>query len=238
MIADVTGRDLQFLSEAARSNGSLELLIAVADTDGHIRASEHGSLDMKLSAATRDAVSAQGVRLLSRLEVAPGRYLLRIAGVDGVGHTRGSVQYDLDVPDFGKGPLTMSGLALASSSERGRPTTGSDKVWKQRFTEPPTAERVFTGGDELRVSGEIYSNEKQPVRIEMTSTVQDEAGNVVFRHEETLPGGASGKPASFPHQTTIPLKDVHAVAYLLTVEARNKSNPKAVASRQLPFTVR
>ena len=238
VIAEVPAHDLLLLSDAASSNLSLDLLIAVADVDGHVKATEHGALDMKLSAASRDAVTAYGLRVLSRLDVAPGRYLLRIAGVDGIGHTRGSVQYDLDVPDFSKAPLTMSGLAIASLAEGRRPTTGSDKDWRQHFTEAPTAARVFAIGDELHVSGEIYSNEKPSVQVAMTSTVQDEAGTIVFRHEETLPSGGSGKPVSYRHDTTIPLAQMLAGNYLLTVDARNPANAKAVATRQLPFTVK
>ncbi len=236
VIVDVSGRDLMVTSASAGGNGSLELLAAVADADGHVKATERGSLDMKLSAATRDAVAEHGLRVMSRLDVAPGRYILRIAGVDGAGQTRGSVQYDLDVPDFSKEPLMMSGLALASRSELQRPTTGSDKEWKQRFGQPPTSARVFDAGDNIEVSGEIYSNEKQIGPIETTTTVSVASGEVLVRHQETLTPVA-GKPATAHHQTSMSLS-LPTGSYLLTVEARNPANPKATASHQIPFAVK
>jgi VWFA-related protein len=237
VVVDVAGHDLMATSASAGGKGSLELLVAVADADGHVKATERGSLDMKLTEVTRDAVAQLGLRVMSRLDVAPGRYLLKIAGVDGAGQTRGSVQYDLDVPDFSKEPLMMSGLALASTSELQRPTTGSDKDWKQRFPQPPTSARVFDAADNIQVSGEIYSNEKQIGRIETTTTVSAASGEVLVWHQETLTP-AAGKPATSHHQASMSLQSLPPGSYLLTVEARNPANPKATASRQIPFAVK
>ena len=52
--------------------GKMELLDAVADADGRIRASERGSLDLKLSEGSRDSLTRPGVRVLSRVDVPPG----------------------------------------------------------------------------------------------------------------------------------------------------------------------
>jgi hypothetical protein len=147
------------------------------------------------------------------------------------------VQYDLDVPDFSRGLVTMSSLALACRSESQRPTTGSDKAWNQRFGDPPTTVRAFSVGDELLVSGEIYRNDKQTGDTDATTTVQSESGAILFRHEERLKG-AKDTSAMFRHQTAMSLQGLPPGAYLLTVEARSPLNLKAVASRQIPFTVR
>jgi VWFA-related protein len=235
LIVDVSGRDLTLMSDAA-GKGSLELLAAVADASGQIAASEHGSLKMSLSPATRMAVTEHGLRVLSRLDVSPGRYLLRVAGVDGGGNTRGSVQYDLDVPDFSKSLLTMSSLALACRSESQRPTTGSDKAWNQRFGDPPTTTRAFAVGDELLVSGEVYRNDKQAGDIDITTTVEGESGEILFRRQERL-AVAKATSSAFRHQTAISLQTLLPGRYLLTVDARSPLNAKAVASRQIPFTV-
>jgi hypothetical protein len=133
--------------------------------------------------------------------------------------------YDLDVPDFSREPLMMSGLALASTSELQRPTTGSDKDWKQRFAQPPTSARVFDAGDNIEVSGEIYSNEKQIGRIETTTIVSASSGDVVFRHQEML-APLAGKPATARHRTSMSLQSLPPGLYLLTVEARNPANPR------------
>lgn len=237
VIVDIAGADLLATSAAAGGKDSLELVVAVADAEGHVKASEHGSLAMNLSAATRDTVAQHGLRVLSRLDVPPGRYLLRLAGVDGGGNGKGSVQYDLDVPDFAKGPLTMSGLALAVGSDLERPTTGSDKVWRERFAEPPTAARVFSEGDDLLVSDEIYRNEPRLTDIVVTTTVRSASGEVVFESETTVEG-TPGAAAPLKHQTMIPVRGFEAGDFVLSVEAASPSPASATAVRRLSFAVR
>jgi VWFA-related protein len=235
VVADVQGHDLEFLASNQRSTGSLDLLMAIADADGHIKARERGSLDMRLSSSTRQMVADFGIRVLSRLDVAPGRYLLRIAGIDNVGRTRGSVQYDLDVPDFSKGPLTMSGLAVAAASEGGRPTTGSDREWKARFTVAPTALRTFRAGEALTVSGEIYPHDRKPGRIEVVTDLVGEDGSAAFSRR-TLLDAAGALPVH--HETMIPLDGVGRGNYVLSVRVSETANAKASASRQIPIGVR
>ena len=237
VIIDVGGGDLTAASDSG-GKGSLDLLVAVTDMNGHTEATERGSLAMTLSAATRDQVAQHGLRVLSRLDVAPGRYFLRVAGVDSGGNSRGSVQYDLDVPDFSKGPLTMSGLALALASDLERPTTGSDKAWQQRFAQPPTTARVFSEGDDILVSGEIYRNDSRLDDVDVTTSVRSAAGEVVFERDQTLTNAGSGAPATPRYQTMIPLQGLDAGDYLLVVEAASSSGATATASQQIPFVVR
>jgi hypothetical protein len=92
-------------------------------------------------------------------------------------------QYDLEVPDFSRGPLSMSGLALASSAALARPTTGSDKTWHDRFAQPPTTARVFNEGDDIFVAGEIYRNDRQVDAIDVRTIVRRVAGEEVFRRQ-------------------------------------------------------
>jgi VWFA-related protein len=235
VIAELPASELKLLIDPGHPNLALNLLIAVADTEGHVKASENGEIAMELSPGSRDALTRYGIRVMSRLEVAPGRYLLRVAGADG--RTRGSVQYDLDVPDFTKSALTMSGLALASASELRRPTTGSDKNWKQRFAQPPTTVRTFTRDDELAVSGEIYANDKTIGAVEVVTSVQNESGAILFTGRNVLEG-SRGKPSVRPHQAGFSLGSLDPGRYLLTVAARDAANPKTASSRQIPFVVR
>ena len=219
VIVDVAGADLMATSASAGGKGSLELVVAVADAEGHVKATEHGSLAMNLSPATRDAVAQHGLRVLSRLDVPPGRYLLRIAGVDGGGNSKGSVQYDLEVPDFSKGPLTMSSLALAAASDLERPTTGSDKSWKERFTQPPTAARVFSDGEDILVSGEIYRNDPRLNDIDVMTSVRSASGEVVFERGQTLTSRSQRRPG----HAAVPVDDSAAGHGRGRLSARRRS---------------
>ena len=157
---------------------------------------------MNLSAATRDAVAQHGLRVLSRLDVPPGRhYLLRIAGVDGGGNTKGSVQYDLDVPDFSKGPLDDE----QPGARRRRPT------WNGRRRAPTNHGKNGSLSRRLQLAcSAMEKTSLSPVRstrndprvedIDVTTSVRSASGEVVFDREQTLTPGtnvtnvASGAP--------------------------------------------
>jgi VWFA-related protein len=237
VIVGIQGRDLVAASAASGGKGSLALLVTVSDGLGRIQASERGTLDMNLSASTREDVAQRGVLVMSRLDVAPGSYVLRVAGIDEGGNSRGSVQYDLVVPDFSKSPLAMSGLVLASASDLNRQTTGSDTAWRERFEQPPTTARVFTAADNILVSGEVYAFGAHG-DISTTTTLRNASGEVVFDSTRTLDATASGARSTFRHQTMISLQDVEPGEYVLAVEAAGSSDPAARAARRVPISVR
>ena len=58
---------------------------------------------------------ARGIRVLTEMALAPGRYQLRAAGGPMVGKA-GSVTYDLEIPNFTKDALSLSGITLTSST--------------------------------------------------------------------------------------------------------------------------
>ena len=231
VVVDVAGSDLAAASSGSRGVGKLDLLEAVADADGRVKASERGSLDMKLSDQTRQALADQGLRVMSRLDVPPGKYLLRVAGADGGGSSKGSVQYDLDVPDFSRDPITMSGLTLSLASEEHQPTTGSDKDWPKRFDHAPTARRMFRSGDELTIAGEAYINEKWDGPIQANTMVLRPSGDIAIQTHDTL--GAGG-PSTYRYDSTVALTDLEPGDYLFKVEVQTGD---FTASREIPFAV-
>jgi hypothetical protein len=245
IIVEAGASQLMFTPNAARFDAGLTLAIVAADMNGKTQAGERGDLRMRLSAQTHDAVLDRGARVVSTLDLKPGRYLLRIAAVDeSDGTTRGSVQYDLDVPDFSKGPLTMSGIALASVLEAPIPTAGSDQQrWKQWVGAFPTTHREFTPQNELREYVEIYDNEAgRPHTVEVTSTVTDSAGKSVYRRQQTFKSqrdpGIKDKTITHRVVTSIPLNDMTRGRYVLTLEARSSLAVGRPVSRQIPFSVR
>ena len=132
----------------------------------------------------------------------------------------------------------MSGLALASTSELQRPTTGSDHAWQERFAQPPTATRVFSESDDILVSGEIYRNNRSLGAVDATTTVRAVSGEIVFHRQDTLTDGTPGTPSTLRHQTMISLQGMDGGDYLLTVEAAAAERHTDTVSRQIPFTVR
>jgi hypothetical protein len=239
VVVEASGSDLQVAETQGRFNGSLSLAIAAATADGSVKDAERGTLNLRLSPETRERVAEHGVRLLSRLDLPPGRYQLRIAAVNSVGATRGSVQYDLDVPDFSKGPLSMSGVVLTSATARA-PITGDLNFWQERSPSPPSTVREFAAGDELATVAEIYTNDqKEGERLDITTTVANSNATVFFSHRETQSVDmAQGKSAVYRHAAQVPLTMIPPGSYFLTVRAETSAAPGRFVVRRVPIAIR
>ena len=241
VIVEAGASQLQFTPNGEHFDANLTLAIAAVSGDGKVQAGERGSVGMKLSPGSYDAAMNRGTRVVSRLELKPGRYQLRIAALDPAqGTTKGSVLQDLDVPDFSKGQLAISGILIASVLEPPMPTTGSDLRWKETLGEFPTTRRDFSSLGELREYVEIYDNEADRSHtIEVTSTIRDESGRQVFRRTQTLPSERAREKSVTHHVlTTIPLNDLRPGRYVLSVEARSSARAGVPVSRQVPFSIR
>jgi VWFA-related protein len=239
VIVEARGSDLGFMSDAARYNGLIDVVMIATDADGKIKASERGALRMNLSRDTHQLISGNSVRLLTRLKLKPGRYQLRVGAEDRMkGRTPGSVLYDLDVPDFTKGEMALSSVAIASAIASRIPTTGTDNHWQQVLHTLPTTQREFSSRDELRQYVEVYISDKKVEEIDVTATVRSDAGTRVFFNRQTIRvQRGSDKTATQPVLTAIPLKDFKPGQYVLTVEARGTGQEQWPAERNIPFTV-
>ena len=82
-------------------------------------------------------IAVGGGTIVARMDLKPGRYHLRVGALDTADTRRGSLLYDVDVPDFSNGPLAMSGIALGSVDRPVPPVLGSDDRWKQTLGVPP-----------------------------------------------------------------------------------------------------
>ena len=97
--------------------GDVSVTTIAVRFDAKVYGGKSGSAPVRFEGAA-DGVGSRTVRVLSEIQVPAGRYQLRIAG--GTKDRAGSVIYDLEVPDFSKLPLTMSGVALMASASRRR----------------------------------------------------------------------------------------------------------------------
>ena len=85
-------------------------------------------LDLTLRPETHDRVKQYGLRANPRIELPSGRYQLRIGVRESGAGEMGTVFYDLDVPDFARGRLSMSGLLLTAPSAQRTLTAQADQV--------------------------------------------------------------------------------------------------------------
>ena len=176
--------------------------------------------------------------MLNRLDLPPGKYQLRIAAQDPAGGNVGSVQYDLDVPDFNKVPFSISGLVLTSGAGSVFPTVKADEQLKPVMPGPPVALRSFPQNDEIALFTEVYDNATAPHKVDIIATVTTDEGKVLFKTDETRDSSdLGGKRGGYGYTTRIPLKDLALGSYVLKVEARSRLGQTPPAARELQFTV-
>ena len=194
-----------------RGTQPLDLFIAAANSRGEMQASKRGALK---------AGSDGRAQATSTFQLKPGRYHLRVAAVQPETGARGSVMYDVDVPDFSKEDLSLGGLAVIDTA-RGR---------------SPTARRSFAASESIDIAAEVYWRRGLAEPISITTSVVDGAGNIVFAREGTV------VPAERPTLgvdmgTTINLERLEPGAYRLAVEAKTTGKRALTARRELPFAV-
>jgi hypothetical protein len=224
---------------AAPLNGIVQLSYRAVDALGKLRGGNTDALTLNLKPETRARVEATGIRILNRLDLPPGRYQLRFAAHDTSGGSIGAVSYDLDVPDFSKGPLTMSGVVLTSASGAAEPTVRPDEQLRDVLPGPPIATRAFPQSDEVALFAEIYDTDgDKPHKVDITTTVLSDTGQVLFKSdEERSSSDLGGKRGGYGYMTKIPMKGLPPGSYVLKVEAKSRLGAGATTAREVRFTV-
>ena len=233
---ELVGRDLPL------DSGTVEISY-VADKQAATN-KEYGwrtdRLRLNLQPNTRTRVEQSGVSVLKRMNLPPGRYRLHVAAHDPVRNASGSVIKDLEVPDFQKAGLALSGVVLTSRSGTDMLVAHADEQIKSLLPAPPIATRTFSREDLITAFAEVYIDGRlRPPQVDIVTTVRSDAGAVVF--EETTEPASSGLQTTqdgvYRHVAGIPLAAFEPGPYVLSLEARSRLNPKLAAERRVPFTV-
>ena len=222
----------------------LEVTFFAADTkDGKIKDGVRDVINLGLKPETHNAVRAGAFRIIRRIQVPPGKYHMRVgARESGAGKT-GTVIFELDVPDFSKAPLAMSGVAIASAWASRIPTAVPDPKadeFKGVLPTAPTAIREFPRGDTLSIFAEIYDNDlRAPHTVDISATILADDGKVVqtkadARKSDELQGVAGG----FGYTTQFPLTGLAPGRYVLRVSAKSRLGNSEAITRDVEFRVR
>jgi hypothetical protein len=187
-------------------------------------------LDIPLRAAPK--VTANGVRLVSRVAVPPGAYRLWVGAVQMSSGLQGSVMTEIDVPDFDKRPLALSGIAVSSTDARRIFTARTDGLLDDVLGGPPVAHREFARDTELWLYGEIYDRRSSGGDVTAEVIVSSADGREVYRT------ALEPAPVQFGHLARIPLGEIGTGAFVATVEARSSSPEPVSATRTIAFRVK
>jgi VWFA-related protein len=220
----------------------LELSFFALDDKGKPHEATAYNLNLTLKPDTYERVKAQGLRVNPRIALAPGRYQLRIGAREAGAGELGSVFYDVDVPDFTKGGITMSGLLVTATSSRLLLTPEPDAaVPAGLLPGPATSRREFAPGDTLSAFAEIYDNTRDRREIQIVTTLLSETGTEAFKSTQSLGGDAqrNSRNNTYQYSTSIPLASLQPGRYLLRAEAspRGPASDTNRASRETLITI-
>ena len=231
---EIDGRDLRFAEREGVFTNAIELSLVATDSQGRAQDGTQLTVPLNLRAPAAAAVSQSGLRLFSRLRLAPGRYQLHLAALERARERIGSIHHDLEVPDFTRGPLAMSGLLLSSAAARETPTPNPDARLAEVLPGPPTTRREFAVSDALALFLEIYDNTASRTRVvDIVTTLHGEDGVVVFRTEQSRTGDElEGRVGSYGYGARIPVRTLAPGAYLLRVEARARVEGEPAVRRE------
>jgi VWFA-related protein len=164
----------------------------------------------------------------SRLVLKPGRYEIRTAA-EAAGSS-GGVFTQVEVPDFSKARISLSGLVL------GQTKTGQQDGLADLLPIAPTTARTFPRSGQAAAFVRIYQGGRDPlVPVRMHLRVLDPTARAVIDETMTFDTArfAPGRAADCPFQ--LPLSRLGDGEYLLTVEATADKN---TARREVRFSVR
>jgi VWFA-related protein len=229
---------VKFVEKNGRIEGNLELSFVAIDDQGKTRGGEHLDLTMPLKPETHAAVERAGLLVQSRVALPPGRYVLRVGARDGTSERVGAIHCDLEVPDYAKLPLSMSGLIIASA-EAVVADPRPDPELSKLLADPPSVIREFRETDQLSVLAEIYgTNLSTPRDMDIIVTVTDEDGREAYRHEDKRSTAElQGMQGGFGYLLKVPLAGMTPGSYLLRVEARSRPDVNNPVARETSFRV-
>ena len=129
---------LQFAEKSGQYEAALEIRHVTTDARNKLYPEFRHPAKLMLSRDMYERAGERGLRVVSEFGLPPGRYQVRVASAGAA--TTGSIVYDLDVPNFRDGALTMSGVALTSDSAADTLTLQADvgdRVSKGKDCRPP-----------------------------------------------------------------------------------------------------
>ena len=171
--------------------------------------------------------------ILEELLLDPGHYELRVAGDSALQGKQGSVYQDIDVPDFTKAALSLSGVLLSAT-----PAVASAPKDKLVGLVPvvPTTRRQFTTSDQVTAFLRVYQGGKNKlVLVPLHVTIINSADTTVFDQTATLGADQFSGPArAADERVDLPVSRLPIGPYLLKFEA---TVGKSTVERDVRFVV-
>jgi len=229
------GADAFAAAASGEAGGShdapLEVVASAFDRGGRPAGVARQTLELSWPAASDPQ---RRFDVLSRLNLRPGDYEIRVAVSSGTEVPAASVFTSVTVPSFTTAPLSLSDMILASTA--GTLTAPRDFL-SALLPIVPTARRTFTPADKLVAFFRVYqgTNRNDPLApVQLHTTVIDAHDRVVAGESAALDAAAFANERTADHYVTLPLAGLRPGEYLLKVDTTMGTRS---AGRTLRFVV-
>lgn len=201
----------------------LSVAAVAIDLSGRVRAEDRFAL--RAQAAGHDA---RWARIAARLDLEPGRYVIRVAAL--LGDAAGSVFDELDVPEPRR-VLSLGGLMLATTGPTGVARAGRVLDVLGAF---PFASPVLPAGTSVVAAVQVRGPQaRSPLSI--TTTLADEAGVTQVIDEREISPDSASSAAGLLHSVRIPHERLRPGGYEVIMSARTPAGEHA--QRAVRFVV-
>ena len=234
MVIEFDASKLELVEKNGIMTADLEVSYLATDAKGKVKPGKRQAGSIGIKKDLMPQTLHTGVRLVTKFELPEGRYQLRIAL--GSLARAGSVVYDLEVPDFSDGPVTMSNVLLTSTTAQIVVNSKLGEVIATGLPTPPVATRDFARQETLSVYAEVYDNAKRsggtppPLIVEL----RDPSGKVVrTATQQRTSTPVSGGDKALAITSSMPLSDLAAGPYVLHLQTRTADGGHT-AQREIP----
>jgi hypothetical protein len=211
---------------------TVRLMITAYDDRGRPKESTEASLVAFVEPGERDT----RIELLSRLDLKPGRYEIRLANHNPDRDLTGSVFQPVDVPDFRRNGARLSGVVLSTP---GRSFTGTGEPPEEVtavLPVTPTTSREFARGGRATAFARVYQGGRRDLEdVGLRVTILAADGQSVIDRTGTLAASQFEGDRQADLNLELPLPAFEPGEYLLTI-AIIASDDEA-ATRQVRFRV-
>lgn len=206
------------------------VLLAAFDDVGTERASQKMTTNVALPKGTPEGATYE---VVASLDLAPGRYELRLSADSGARRSAGSVYVDVVVPDFSKEPLSLSGVVVSREPRTPRAVT---KTVADLVPIPPTVQRTFAGTDQVSAFVRLHQGGSGPLApATLTVRIVDASNETVFELPRTIGSDEFDATRSHGHTIAVPIQLLKPGDHVLRIDAQMG---REVSSRAVRFSVR
>jgi VWFA-related protein len=238
VVVELDASKLDFVEANGTFNETIEIANAATNSTGKLFPGDRHSATLTLKPDTYERAKERGFRMVTQVNLPPGRYQLRLAAANKTGKS-GSVLYDLEIPDFNKDPFAMSGVSLTSAAAGLTPTVRAKDPLGSFLPGPPIATREFEAGDTLMFFAEFYENgANNPHKVDLKAELRAEDGRVVLSATEERDSSEVKGGGGYGFTGRLPLSDLAPGLYVLHVEGKSRVGDNRVASRDIQVRIK